>query len=322
MDLIHFNQDMIEQHFLAHFFCDFEISENDNCTFEIKRSVDYYDEIAPGDYVAINNTEFGGKVLYIRHNTAEGKIYITGNTWRGILRNKFLCPESGKDYLITPQAPLPAVVSWLINLCGLNTIFKPGAIPAAFTQFQFKRYCSLYTGLKDLFNSVGLTLQLRFENNAVYIDAVINAQNRYELSNYEADVDVTDNSAGVNHLICLGQGELKNRTVCHLYKQFDGSIGTVQRFTGAEEIVEKYENTNAATAEELKESGIEHFLEILNAETKRDLLYKDGNYKIGDTLIKVDDRTKIECSATISKIVFTIDKGQPYENEKTTIDYS
>ena len=41
---------------------------------------------------------------------------------------------------------------------------------------------------------------------------------------------------GVNHLICLGQGELKNRIVRHLYVDQNGNIGSTQYYTGVDEI--------------------------------------------------------------------------------------
>ena len=54
---------------------------------------------------------------------------------------------------------------------------------------------------------------------------------------------------GVNHLICLGEGELKDRVVKHLYVQKDGSIGEEQYYTGIEEITETYDYNSTEAAE-------------------------------------------------------------------------
>lgn len=321
MDLIHYDNNMIEKHFMAHFFCDFEIQENEMSTFELSQSIERYGEINSGDYIGIENTEYGGKILYVRINTKENKVYYNGRTWRGLLTSKILCPDAGKNYLTFAQMPITIMISNLIKRCGLDSIFKVGSVPSQLFSFQFKRYCTLYDGLKDLLNELGCTIQLVFENGMVSINAVAK-NNQNELSSYDAEVDVIDNTAGVNHLICLGQGELAARTVYHLYKQFDGSIDTTQRYFGAEEIVEKYDNSNCETLADLIAAGKEKFQEIMQSEQKRDLLYPSGNYKLGDILTKIDERTSIECSTIINKIVFTIEKGQPYEKELITTDYS
>jgi hypothetical protein len=39
---------------------------------------------------------------------------------------------------------------------------------------------------------------------------------------------MTLNNSGVNHLICLGSGELQNRIVVHLYVDADGNISQTQ----------------------------------------------------------------------------------------------
>ena len=71
---------------------------------------------------------------------------------------------------------------------------------------------------------------------------------------------------GVNHLICLGQGELKNRTVYHLYVDSVGNIGTTQYYTGSDEIVDVYDYAGAELPD-LIESGTERLKEQMNQNT-------------------------------------------------------
>lgn len=66
--------------------------------------------------------------------------------------------------------------------------------------------------------------------------SAVKASNYSEELQYDGDdninVTVRDYGRGINHLICLGAGELAERTVIHLYAQLDGSIGTKQYYKG------------------------------------------------------------------------------------------
>ena len=57
-------------------------------------------------------------------------------------------------------------------------------------------------------------------------------------SDMNANYSMVINKMGVNHLICLGSGELRNRTVVHLYVDGNGNISQTQTFTGLEERAE------------------------------------------------------------------------------------
>lgn len=322
MELIHLNSEMQEQRQLAHYSCDFEINKTDISTFELSRSLDFYNEIAAGDYIAVEGTEYGGMVMYVRVNTEQHKVYLDGRTWRGMLHSKIVSPPAGQDYYIVTNRILPAVIATLLQQANLLNIFRIGTIPAAPVQsYQFKRYCTLYEAITELFSFFGLGLQLDFINDKVHISAV-STGDEIDITDRDAHIDIIDNAGGVNHLICLGQGELSARQVAHLYKQPDGSISDTQYYTGAAEVVDKFENTNAATLAELVSTGTQHFEELLDGEIKRDLLYKQGHFKLGDKLVKADLFTGLECSTSISKIVFVIDKGYPYDTAQTKTDYS
>ena len=59
---------------------------------------------------------------------------------------------------------------------------------------------------------------------------------------------------GINHLICLGLGELKNRTVIHLYADANGVISRTQTQFGSDEVTNVYDYAGAET-ENLIKSG-------------------------------------------------------------------
>ena len=71
---------------------------------------------------------------------------------------------------------------------------------------------------------------------------------------------------GVNHLICLGQGELKNREVYNLYVDQNGNIVTTPYYTGADEVAEVYDYAGAELPD-LIVGGRERLQELMNQNT-------------------------------------------------------
>ena len=74
-------------------------------------------------------------------------------------------------------------------------------------------------------------------------------------------------TGGVNHLICLGAGELAARTVIDLYVDKTGEISEKQSYFGEYEIAETYDYGNSESAAELKEKGIEHLKELKSSDS-------------------------------------------------------
>jgi hypothetical protein len=89
------------------------------------------------------------------------------------------------------------------------------------------------------------------------------------------------NSDGVNHLICLGQGELKNRVVVHLYVDADGNISQHQTFAGADEICAVYDYAGAAR-EDLIQSGTQQLKNMASHDSFQMELDTAQDVAIGD----------------------------------------
>ena len=140
------------------------------------------------------------------------------------------------------------------------------------SNFQFNRYTTMLKGIMKMLKSVGYKLQIKYiqrERGAPgYVELsatpIVDYSETIELSQ-DDQLDFTFQNVrnGINHLICLGTGELKDRAVVDLYVQADGSIGEQPYYTGVDEIVGIYEDTNAE-AEELKEKGIDKLQELMN----------------------------------------------------------
>jgi hypothetical protein len=125
--------------------------------------------------------------------------------------------------------------------------------------YQYGRYVTLYDGLKEMLRSSGYRMRIQYdqEQSKVVVDAVpivdYSAQIEYS-SDMNANYSMVINKMGVNHLICLGNGELQNRTVVHLYADANGVISQTQTQFGVDEVTDVYDYAGAER-DTLIESG-------------------------------------------------------------------
>jgi hypothetical protein len=120
----------------------------------------------------------------------------------------------------------------------------------------------------------------------------------------------------VNHLICLGQGELKDRQVIHLYTDTEGNISKKQTITGINEIAEVYDYSSAESEEELENGGIEKLEEAWDADSvKLEFDAEEKIYDIGDKIGTKDTIIGIVVEDFITKKIVSI------EDNEVTIEY-
>ena len=245
--------------------------END---YEIKIRRDLWDErYVYGNIFYIKNTEFGGIIGRKKINTAEDTISLYGRTWRGKLDKKIIRPPAGQDYRKV-SGELNTVLNTLVTE-QFNDYFvvSQNDTGVSVTNYQFDRYCTLLAGIVKMLKSVGYKLHIEYiqqergQPGYVELSAVpiVDYSERLELSQDSRLNFVFDETKnGVNHLICLGKGELQDRQVIDLYVQEDGSIGTTQYYTGIQEVTETYEDTSSES-DELEEKGREKLQELMNS---------------------------------------------------------
>ncbi len=204
--------------------------------FELAISLEEWKEdIVYGGRIYIENTEIGGIIRKIKSSTKEKNIYAYGSTFRGMLLKKIIAPAQGEDFRIV-NGELNEVLRELIEDCNLSSLFSVPSIDTEVNiNFQFERYCTLLSGVEKMLSSVGYRLDIKYiKNNAeayVRLQAVpqIDYSGRKEFSQDGGlNFTATNDKGGVNHLICLGKGELKDRIVKHLYVQKNGTIGEEQ----------------------------------------------------------------------------------------------
>ena len=320
MDLIYMNSSMQDIGVIKAYNFDLAFGSDEN-NFELKVGVNDHCCEA-GYYVYIEGTEYGGIIDAVASDTAAEEVTYTGRTWHGILNSKVLCPDSGQDYL-TLNGNANTVLNTLISRMGLTSIFAASSDASALTISSYKmaRYITGYDGIRKMLNSVNGKLVMSYNGTKVILSAV-------PIVDYTADgvfdsdilsFTVKKTSKKVNHLICLGKGELKDRTVVHLYADTSGSISQTQTLTGLDEYSAVYDYSSAKTTEDLIKAGSEQLAELQKQDDLSvSLSESEDVFDVGDIVGAVDNVTGIAISVPISKKIISIQNdylSAAYETE-------
>lgn len=211
-----------------------------------------------------NGSEVGGYIKGITSKTSSQEVVLYGLTWRGLIKQQYIKPPTGKAYYeargdanIFLRDVLDDYFDGLIvgstELCGVDIDYDI-------------RYINKLEAIEKTLSNAGLKINIRFDyiNHKAIVEAVVKKQLDKELSNdYGYDLIAKDIENGYNHVICLGQGELTERTVIELYSLKNGNItqdevlAIADGNSGVNRNTTIYENTNAADESELIEGGIE-----------------------------------------------------------------
>lgn len=254
--------------------------------------------------IYIPGTEYGGLFRQLATNTSQDTITPGGITWRGMMYRKIIYPESGYNYAYD-SGELNAIIKAHVEaeFPGLmvGTTLDTGV---SVTNFQYARYCTLADGLTDLLESVGYRLNLEYDQSlARVIVSAVPIVNYSHLVEFSSDMRVnyvmSMKSDRVNHLVCLGAGELKDRIVVHLYVDERGKISQTQTYTGMDEVTEVYDYAGAER-EELIQSGTERLKDLMNDNTFEVRVESMDEIAVGDIVGGRDYLSGMTMSAPIT----------------------
>lgn len=268
--------------------------------------------------IFIEGTEYGGIIGGIKTSTNGETITYKGRTWHGILNSKVIEPDTGEDYLIA-SGDANEVLSFLIARLGLSGLFVADENPSGvnISSYKFHRYCKGYDGVADMLADNGGKLKIAWTDRAVHLSAEpIADYTEYPVDGDIATLTVEQNKDKVNHLICLGKGDLSAREVIHLYVDQFGQIGDTQYYTGIDEIVDTYDNSNS---DDLRSDGIKHFKELRNNDKAEiSLSETDGlTYDIGDIVGAKEYKSGVSVSAAVTQKIVKIYNGVVSTEYKT-----
>lgn len=313
MDLIYTDANRVDQgELLAYSFdLSFGAGENDFSLTFAKSATRLESKSA----VYVENTEYGGLIDGLKSSTDSGEITYFGRTWHGILNSKVIQPDSGENYLIV-SGNANAILKTLVSRLGLSGLFTVAETDSSvnISRYQFPRYCKGYDGIRGMLAKNGAKLKIEWnaDDRSVRLSAVpIADHTQSPVDNDTASLSIERHDTKVNHLICLGRGELADREVIHLYADKSGQIGDVRFYTGVDEVVDIYENTAAESTEELREGGFSRFAELRNIDkAEMNLTETEAPlYDIGDIVGAEDIETGISLSATVTQKIVKINNG-------------
>ena len=290
---------------------DFEVGDDDN-TFLVTCLRSEWQTITDGSRIYIPNTEYGGLFKRLKTNTKNGTISAGGYTWRGMLQNKVLCPEEGDDYA-TDSGELNAIIGSRVSAAFPGLFVGSNESTGIEVDYQYNRYVTLYDGLKAMLKSVGYKMRISYdmETGKVIVEAVpivdYSSQIEYS-SDMNANYYMTKEGTGVNHLVCLGNGELRDRVVVDLYVDGDGNISETQTFFGVDEIAQVYDYAGAAR-EDLIQSGTDQLKNLRNQNSFRIDLETVTDVEIGDIVGGRDYTSGMRMTAPITTKVVTWRNG-------------
>lgn len=291
---------------------DFEVGKEEN-SFQIEIKRQEYEYIPRGARIYIPGTEYGGLFRELDTNTKTDMMMPGGMTWRGMMQKKIIIPPAGSDYA-TDSGELNAVVKARVE-AALPGLFKGSSTSTgvSVSGYQYDRYCTLEEGLTEMLKSKGYRMDIQYSqtDKAVVVSAV-------PIVDYSEDIEFSSDMQinyimhmqgdGINHLICLGKGELKDRTVYHLYVDQNGNISTTQYYTGINEIAEVYDYAGAELAD-LIQYGRERLKEIMNDNRFEIAVKPSTEIDIGDVVGGRDYLSGMTMTAPITGKIVKWEKG-------------
>lgn len=332
MDLIYTNSSHEDQGVLLDYDLDLAYGADEN-NFECRiASASHCCEA--GSMLYIEGTEYGGIIDSIESDSSTDEVIYSGRTWHGVLVSKIIMPlQTGEastaavtlkttdssggsliDRYLIISGDANACIGFILSRVGLSTLFEASSTSAGvnINQYQFDRFTGAYKGITKMLSSAGLKPVFTFRDGKVILSA---AAKHDFTTDEEFDSDLIDfqakkNYKTVNHLICLGTGELENRMVVHLYADTEGNISQTQTQFGLDEYTATYDYSSVESEDELIVSGKEKLQELWNQDKlSLDLSDTTNTYDVGDTIGAFDSITGISVLSEITKKIVTVKNG-------------
>lgn len=225
MDLIYTDKTRKDIGVLSDYELDEAFGKSEN-NFSLKISLSEHC-MEPGCVIYAENTEYGGIIDTLNPNTKDSTLTYKGRTWHGILNSKVLEPNTGEDYLIL-SGEANSVLKEIITRLKLNDVFSVSEEDSGIEiiHYQCSRYPCAYDEIrKMLYEFMGkLTINCQMKTVLLSVSPLYDYSVDEEWDASQLDFAIEKNYHPVNHLICLGSGDLKDRHVIHLFTDENGGI--------------------------------------------------------------------------------------------------
>lgn len=279
---------------------------NDENSFEVQLPSDI--SLESGSLVYVDGTEFGGivrKPIESHDGMATAFTYF-GETWHGIIGSRCLRPEAGKDWL-TASGEANSVLASLVARTGLGDIFSVSSEESSIeVSHQFERFEDAYSGIRKMLAKSSAKLRIEKQPGSKpvlsavsrdsYIDETDASRYSYEISD----------EVPINHMICLGKGDLAERIIVDLYADADGNVSRTQSIFGRDYRQYVYELSSAEESE-LIEKGTEKLTELQRTFAVELGLPDEESFDVGDVVGVVSSESGRSITADVTKVIVKSD---------------
>lgn len=316
MDLIYTNANRVDLGVISAYAFDLSFGADEN---DFEMTLGKTEAVLEGGaFIYIEGTEYGGIVDATKTNSSDENITYTGRTWHGMLNSKVIKPNAGEAYFIV-SGDANEVLSVMVDRLGLGDLFSVDTALSGIniSRYQFPRYCKGYDGIKNMLLANGAKLKMIWQGRAVVLSAApVVDYTASPVDNDETVLSVEKHDKKVNHLVCLGKGELTAREVIHLYVDQFGRIGNTQYFFGLDEIEDIYDNSNT---DNLRNDGIARLKELRDSDNADFTLSEslERAYDIGDIVGATETQSGVSVNVTVTKKIVKINNGAIRTEYKT-----
>lgn len=267
--------------------------------------------IEPRSLVYMEGTEFGGIVDEIgveAKRPRRKRAVYRGRTWHGLLAGKIVCPDAGRThYRIRGEAN--AALLALVHRVGLGDLFTASSANSGIALDHQVRFADAYTAALGALRASGTKLAVSWDGDRAVLSAAPakDWSAADELDTDRLGFDMAKCYRPVNHLVCVGEGELTDRAEVHFFADAEGNVSQTQTLFGVDERAAKYDYTNA-DAETLAEEGRKKLEELQNEDTCDADVAEGYSYDVGDIVGAYDAETGIFVSAPVVGKAATVDR--------------
>lgn len=305
---------------------DLEMNEDDskNNDFELKvaRVSSSLQHISAGGFFYAPGTAYGGCIEETDSSSNDDEITFRGFNWMGFLSVDVIEPPAGQDYWTYSGEANEGIRKMLgESLGGMFEVTEEDS-GIQISGYQ-ARYYSKLKALEDMLEKNGARLKIeavKTEQSFKIMLEAVEIHNLCEEVTYNEDnkinIRIDDMKWGINHLICLGKGELKDRIVVHLYLGPDGQVRDTQYYQGFKERKAIYDYSSAQSESDLREKGAEKLLDLANYK-KMELTADDIDLDIGDIVGGIDKETGVTIQKPIVRKILKLKKGEVEIEYKT-----
>ena len=270
-----------------------------------------------GYWIMSPGTEYCALIEEMEVNTNKEEETWRGNAVRKLLEQYVIQPPSGQDYRTVSGDANEILESVLGGAYGGLFSFPEEPSKIEISSYQFDRYTDALTGFSKMLATKNARLEIKViqggpnESFEIQISAMpiqdLSQEIEYSQDS-KVNISIEESRRGINHMICLGKGELKDRQVVHLYTQLDGSISQKQYYKGLQERTAVYDNNNAEDLDDLIEGGTEKLQEDMNYK-KMSLEVQDMDLQIGDIVGGRDYNSGLSLKKPVVQKIVKIESG-------------